>query len=320
MLEILFDLLRAGSRGRGWGFRVQVKPSWSARVYGTYSILGRHILLATVFSLAMTALFGRLVAVNLAEPTLNTERDALRRNVAHRYAMREVGYPALERSMVNAADRLGEHARIIETVLGVAEADAHRGIGSMGQEPAPTISAVQALSSLRLSSLERRFRALSSALLAREADLRFTPSIVPIADADFVTTSPFGRRISPFTQLAEMHRGLDLAADLFTRVVATADGVVAHVELDAHRSGMGIYAVIDHGGLFQSYYGHCSRVFVAPGEEVKRGQLIAELGSTGRSTGPHVHYEVRRGGVPIDPRDFLLLDARYTEGEKTWFH
>ena len=79
---------------------------------------------------------------------------------------------------------------------------------------------------------------------------------------------------------------MDLAADMYSKIAATADGTVLHVERNARRTGMGIYVAIDHGDQYVSYYAHCSRVLVEIGDTIQRHQVIAEVGSTGRSTGP----------------------------------
>ena len=115
-------------------------------------------------------------------------------------------------------------------------------------------------------------------------------------------TSYFGMRKSPFTGNRVMHDGLDIAANVGTPVVATADGIVARVE---YQAGYGKTVVIDHGYGYRTLFGHNSRILVKPGERVKRGDQIALVGNTGRSTGPHVHYELRLNGVPIDPRNTL---------------
>lgn len=115
-------------------------------------------------------------------------------------------------------------------------------------------------------------------------------------------TSLFGMRKSPFTGQRKMHEGIDIAARTGTPVYATADGIVTRAETAA---GYGKLVVIDHGYGFHTYYGHNSKLFVKPGQRVKRGDKIAAVGNTGSSTGSHVHYEVRRNGVPLNPRKYL---------------
>jgi murein DD-endopeptidase MepM/ murein hydrolase activator NlpD len=115
-------------------------------------------------------------------------------------------------------------------------------------------------------------------------------------------TSGFGRRIDPFTHKMGFHPGLDIAAHIGTPVYATADGIVVRAGIT---SGYGKLVVIDSGYGYRIYYGHNSKIFVKVGQRVHRGDRIAAVGNTGRSTGPHCHYEVRLNGMPINPKKFL---------------
>lgn len=115
-------------------------------------------------------------------------------------------------------------------------------------------------------------------------------------------TSYFGMRKSPYTGRPKMHDGLDIAANTGTPIHVTADGVVARVETS---SGYGKTVVVDHGYGYRTLYAHNSKNLVKRGQRVSRGDKIAEVGNTGRSTGPHVHYEILLNGVPIDPRKTL---------------
>ncbi len=115
-------------------------------------------------------------------------------------------------------------------------------------------------------------------------------------------TSYFGMRESPFTGKRVMHEGLDIAANIGTPVFATADGVVARVKYSA---GYGKMIIIDHGYGYRTIFGHNSKIVAKAGHRVKRGDLIAKVGNTGKSTGSHLHYELQLNGVPIDPRKTL---------------
>ncbi len=130
--------------------------------------------------------------------------------------------------------------------------------------------------------------------------LAHTPAIRPVRGW---ITSTFGYRQSPFTGKREFHRGLDIANRKGTPIVATADGVVSFA---APKGLLGNLVVIDHGHGIVTRYGHIDEIVATPGEVVKRGQLVATMGNTGRSTGPHVHYEVRLNGVPINPSKYIL--------------
>ena len=116
-------------------------------------------------------------------------------------------------------------------------------------------------------------------------------------------SSRFGRRKSPFTGRPEMHSGYDIAAHKGTKIVATAGGTVSYT---GKKRLMGKIVVIDHGNGIVTRYGHCSKILKKKGDSVKRGDVIALEGDTGRSTGPHVHYEVRLNGVAINPERFIF--------------
>ncbi len=115
-------------------------------------------------------------------------------------------------------------------------------------------------------------------------------------------TSGFGMRRDPFNGKRKLHEGLDIAARTGTAVYATADGIVSSIRTEP---GYGKVVTVDHGYGYRTVYGHNSRYHVKVGQRVRRGDLIAAVGNTGRSTGPHVHYEVRLNGVPVNPRKYL---------------
>jgi murein DD-endopeptidase MepM/ murein hydrolase activator NlpD len=118
-------------------------------------------------------------------------------------------------------------------------------------------------------------------------------------------TSDFGVRMDPYTSERVMHAGMDIAGPHGKEVIAPSDGTVVFAGLEG---GYGNVLVIDHGYGIKTRYGHLSSVKVKAGEKVKRGQGIAALGNTGRSTGPHLHYEVRVNGIAQNPRKFILDD------------
>jgi murein DD-endopeptidase MepM/ murein hydrolase activator NlpD len=137
-------------------------------------------------------------------------------------------------------------------------------------------------------------------LSERQSLLSATPSIKPSLGW---FTSKFGYRISPFTNRPVMHNGLDIAAAPGAPIYAPADGVVSFAGYD---SSYGKLVSIDHGYGVTTRYGHTSQVYVEVGQKIKRRDLIAAVGNTGRSTGPHLHYEVRVNNVPVDPQNYVL--------------
>ncbi len=130
--------------------------------------------------------------------------------------------------------------------------------------------------------------------------LASTPSVWP---ARGWVTSDFGLRVDPYTADRVMHRGIDIANRPGTPVIAPADGVVVFA---GSEGGYGKVLVVDHGYGVKTRYGHLSKFDVKLGEKVERGQQIGAVGNTGRSTGPHLHYEVRVNGLPENPRKFIL--------------
>lgn len=144
------------------------------------------------------------------------------------------------------------------------------------------------------------FQELDNFFRDQKSLLAATPTIWP---ARGWVTSGFGFRKSPFTGLRENHEGWDIAARSGSDVRATADGVVV---VAGREYGYGNMVEIDHGYGIVTRFGHNSRHLVNVGDRVKRGQIIAEVGSTGRSTGPHVHYEVLLNGVPVNPKNYIL--------------
>jgi murein DD-endopeptidase MepM/ murein hydrolase activator NlpD len=131
--------------------------------------------------------------------------------------------------------------------------------------------------------------------------LQHTPSVRP-AGSTWVTSS-FGRRRDPIFKIWLMHKGLDLGGHTGMDITAPADGIVIYV---GRRGGYGKTVVVDHGFGLQTHYAHLSDYRVRVGQRVRRGEVIALMGSTGKSTGPHLHYEVRRNGQPLDPARFIL--------------
>jgi murein DD-endopeptidase MepM/ murein hydrolase activator NlpD len=130
--------------------------------------------------------------------------------------------------------------------------------------------------------------------------LAATPSIWP---ADGFVTSGFGWRLSPFTGRRHFHAGLDIAADTGTDIVAAARGRVAFA---GPKGAFGQVVILDHGFGVRTLYGHTSAIHVKRGQPVERGERIASVGSTGRSTGPHLHYTVQLKGKSVDPADYVL--------------
>ncbi len=141
------------------------------------------------------------------------------------------------------------------------------------------------------------------------------PAIQPVAMKDLTRFgSPFGYRMHPILKTGKMHTGVDLTAPTGTKIYAAGDGTVISAEYND--GGYGNLVKIDHGFGYVTYYAHMSKILTKRGSQVKRGDIIGEVGNTGRSTGPHLHYEVRINGEPKNPVNFYYKDLTDEEYER----
>jgi murein DD-endopeptidase MepM/ murein hydrolase activator NlpD len=160
---------------------------------------------------------------------------------------------------------------------------------------------------LRMSYQQKSYNEISNFIKNKEALLGATPAIQPLSNSDLKRiASGFGYRIDPVYKTVKFHAGLDFTAAQGTPIYATANGVVRIAGNQG--DGFGNHVVIAHGYGYETLYGHMFRVKVKVGTRVKRGEIIGWVGSTGKSTGPHCHYEVIKNGRPIDPAYFFYND------------
>jgi murein DD-endopeptidase MepM/ murein hydrolase activator NlpD len=208
-------------------------------------------------------------------------------------------------------DALGER---LSALAGVKDFRFNEAPGLGGA--APTLMPSQNLSladfSEKLTLLSRQVENRNDMLGVLEAQLfeqavkkRLLPTMMPVAAP--YNASGFGRRVDPFTGQWAMHEGIDFLADLGSPVVAAAGGVVVFA---GKHPQYGYMVDIDHGNDLVTRYAHCSKLLVREGDVVHRGRKIAESGSTGRSTGPHLHFEVRFRGVAQNPAKFLVSKSQ----------
>jgi len=280
----------------------------------TFNVTTRHVLaIATAFVvlfLATTFLFSWAgVRYNLsfaAELAATVQKDQNQKT--EEYLRDNVASMAVKLGEMQAQlirlDSLGEH---ISKLSGVNAPK----VDGKGGQGGPLIHASRPLAA---NELEREIdrlaelvdlrrdalTALESQLMERRIKTTLLPTIVPI-DSNRVG-STFGRRLDPIAGVGAMHEGIDFVADPGTPVIASAGGVVVSAEFHPQYGNL---IEIDHGNDFSSRYAHLSKLSVKPGQIVKRGQLIAASGNTGRSTGPHLHFEVRFKGVAQNPERFL---------------
>lgn len=167
----------------------------------------------------------------------------------------------------------------------------------------------------RVQVQQRSYDTLEHLVAAKEKMLQAIPAIQPISNKTLERlASGFGYRIDPIYKTPKMHTGLDFTAPMGTPIYATGDGTVSEAGMDD--GGYGNHVVINHGYGYQTLYGHMVRIKSKRGAKVQRGEVIGWVGSTGKSTGPHCHYEVIKNGEKIDPVHFFFNDLSPTDYER----
>lgn len=230
-------------------------------------------------------------------------------------AQREVNAMAVKlgelQAQANRLNALGERlVRMGKLDDGEFNFNATPGTGG-GLEPTTPIAAGDLASQMtvlggRLAHSGEQLRVLDSLLTRRDLDRSQTPSSTPLANA--YVSAPFGGRIDPINGGHEFHKGIDLAGTYGEPIHAAADGVVVRADFD--NGGYGNVVDIDHGNGYVTRYGHCSKLLVKVGDLVHAGDEIAKVGSTGRSTGAHLHFEVWINGAPVNPQPYLSRIGR----------
>jgi murein DD-endopeptidase MepM/ murein hydrolase activator NlpD len=204
----------------------------------------------------------------------------------------------------NRLNALGERLTRIAQ-LGDGEFDFEKPVGVGGAGPIRDMPATELRSGLsglgaQLKHSGHQLSVLESLLFNRELDQNAMPTRLPILNS--YVTSGFGGRADPFGGGSQFHKGIDFEADVGDPVLAVGDGVVTYSGV---RSGYGYVVEVDHGNGYVTRYAHNSRLMVQVGDLVRGGYEIAKAGSTGRSTGAHVHFEVWENGVVVNPMQFL---------------
>jgi murein DD-endopeptidase MepM/ murein hydrolase activator NlpD len=224
--------------------------------------------------------------------SLRTEREALKTQ---------------NRSLENAVSQTNAKLGSLESLA--TEVALTYGFGQAHRLRFP--EAALALATQSNSTVESSYRASRSALTptggsvamgifpSTELGRETVPSLWPVRGQ---VTAGFGQRLDPFSGEGVFHSGLDISAPYGTRVDASADGIVLQ---SGPESGYGNEIVVDHGFGMATKYGHLSKIFVVVGQEVKRGQVIGAVGMTGKTTGPHLHYEVIVNDTPVNPTKYL---------------
>ena len=152
----------------------------------------------------------------------------------------------------------------------------------------------------RFEAVLTAVREMLDAFVSYRMRLAAAPTLWPVQGR---VTSSFGERIDPFGGEGAFHRGVDISSDIGTRIIAPADGVVRFADF---MNGYGRAVMIDHGNGVSTLYGHLSGFAVSPGQLIRRGDSVGYVGQSGRSTGPHLHYEVRILNTPVNPHKYRM--------------
>jgi murein DD-endopeptidase MepM/ murein hydrolase activator NlpD len=270
-----------------------------------YSIPAAVVVLLFVTLFSMSTLFGdrvnedELAKLRAENLSLKEKYDKLRTTVS------DVG---------NKFDELVQKELAIRSLFNLPEVNAEeRQLGTGGPMSAGlfSMSAVGRTAAVTEAELDRlvklsqfetdRYQEIEGALVGLKDKLAHTPSIWPTRGWSM---RGFGMQNDPFTGYPEMHKGIDISNAIGTPIVSTAMGRIIYAGYDP--GGLGNLVAIDHGFGYVTRYGHMSKVLVKNGTGVTRGQIIGLMGSTGYSTGSHVHYEVYRNGKVLNPREFML--------------
>jgi len=272
-------------------------PRWAVG-----ALAGGAAVLAIVAVMSLSLLYGsyRALASQRASAAASTSRIAEQQSLLDRHS-------AQMRALYAEINGWREiHARIFapfgpDARPGAPSAGIGGGTAKIAAAAAPPADAEEELT--RLTSLVRRegdaLRALEAFLSRASAVIATLPSRWPIRGP---INSEFGLRLSPWSPLEEYHGGIDIGAPVGTPVKAPAPGVVVFA---GRQADFGMTVIIDHGHDTRSLYGHLSKLAVSADRPVQRGDIIALTGTTGRSSGPHLHYEIQVNGEPVNPNTYL---------------
>jgi murein DD-endopeptidase MepM/ murein hydrolase activator NlpD len=270
--------------------------------------LGLILALAMV-ALGLTVHYASVVSLARENPTLREENLKLTQELS---VIRE----QLEHvsSTLDRVERFDQKLRAITLLsdpqrnlaMGPTEpqklegSDANQFVRSHAAEPPRVMAQRLDQLSAEATRQEQSLQELQAYFQEQKSLLASVPSIWP---ARGWVTSDFGSRLDPYTSERVMHAGLDIAGEHGKSIMSPAEGTVVFAGLEG---GYGNVLVVDHGYGIKTRYGHLAAIKVKPGDKVKRGDIIAAMGNTGRSTGPHLHYEVRVNGIAQNPRKFIL--------------
>ena len=271
-----------------------------------------------VLFLVASSLFGFLLLVFLLNsPYFDTPKERLQareiENLRLRYAILNNKMDQLDDVISAIEDRDNNLYRVYFNTSGIPDEERKSGFRDVNRYKeleGYNNSQLVTNTTKRIDGLSKELAIQSKSLdyilkLAKAKNnlLAAIPAIQPVRNENLKRlASGFGYRTDPFTKIKKMHEGMDFSARTGTPIFATGDGVVARA--DNRASGYGNHIVIRHGFGYETYYAHLSKYNCKAGQRVKRGDIIGYVGSTGRSEGPHLHYEVHKGGKVVNPLNF----------------
>ncbi len=247
------------------------------------------------------------------EKILQQENDVMNRN----YALMQQRVQQLQKQMIELENRDNNVYRSIFEATPIPDSARLKEmekskevqlVQSMGEtELVKSLTAQLNTLSLRVAYQAKSYNEIDGMVKNKEKLLAAIPAIQPVNNKDLSrVASGYGYRVDPVYKVTKFHAGLDFTAPQGTPIYATADGVVK--EADYNAGGYGNHVIINHGYGYETLYGHMVRIKVKTGQKINRGEVIGFVGSTGKSTGPHCHYEVHKGGEPVDPVYYFYND------------
>lgn len=247
------------------------------------------------------------------ELTLKRENAQLRQQ----YALLIKDLDALERVLSDIERRDDDIYRVVFEAEPISDGVRRSGVGGVNRyahlkgfnNSELVIEATRRLDQVakRLYIQSKSFDEVIDLARNKEALLAAIPAIQPVANKDLKRlASGYGYRIDPIYKVRKMHWGMDFSAPVGTDIFATGDGVIERVM--SSRGGYGKHVIIDHGFGYQTLYAHMSQIDARRGQRVKRGDVIGKVGNTGKSSGPHLHYEVIKDGKKVNPANFYFND------------
>src|SRR5213594_4092946 len=296
-------------RGRGERMRKKAERRWTVMVVPHGSGSSRAVEVSQTFVKALVGI-GSVVALTFL--VLGVAAISRGVNITHSRALENENrlladeIQRMRERMTGLRDtlhRFSEREQELRLLAGLTPTDTSVQRAGIGQQALAARTDVDALAR-RANILVRSLNEAYDSLSKNRALMAATPSIMPTKG--WLTSAFMRERIHPILHMARPHEGIDVTAPMGAEIEAPAAGIVTEVRWEA---GYGNIVTMDHGFGLVTRFAHCSKILVVRGQRVKRGQVIARVGSTGLSTGPHLHYEVWVNRKPVDPMKYVMPDA-----------